>query len=76
MYGDKYYQINYNVTCEAAAAASIAEMENTGNLDVELEFNQFTGDYGVVYKEIDLEAIKAALGITDNSAIQFKLSAH
>ena len=74
MYGDKYYQINYNVTCEAAAAASIAEMENTGNLDVELEFNQFTGDYGVVYKEIDLEAIKAALAITDNSAIQFKVA--
>lgn len=74
MYGDKYYLINYNVECEAAAAASISEMENTGNVDVELEFNQFTGDYGVVYKELDLEAIKAALGVTADDAISFKVA--
>lgn len=74
MYGDKYYLINYNVVCEAAAAASISEMENTGNVDVELEFNQFTGDYGVVYHDIDLDPIKTALGITDESNIQFKVA--
>lgn len=74
MYGDKYYLVNYNVKCEAAATTSISEMENTGNVDVELEFNQFTGDYGVVYTELDLEAIKTALGITDDSAIQFKVA--
>lgn len=74
MYGDKYYLINYNVKCEAAAVANISDYENAGNLDIELEFNQFTGDYGVVYKEIDLESIMAALGITDKSAIQFKVA--
>lgn len=74
MYGDKYYLVNYNIVCEAAAVTNISDMENVGNVDVDLEFNQFTGDYGVVYKEIDIEAIKAALGITDESAIQFKVA--
>lgn len=74
MYGDKYYLINYNVVCEVAAVTNISDMENAGNVDVDLEFNQFTGDYGVVYKEIDIEAIKAALGITDETAIQFKVA--
>ena len=74
LYGDKYYLVNYNIKCEAAAVSNISDYTNTGNLDIELEFNQFTGDYGVVYKEIDLEPIKTALGITDNSSIQFKVA--
>lgn len=74
IYGDKYYLVNYNVKCEAAAASNISDYENTGNLDIDLEFNQFTGDYGVVYKELDIESIVAALGATDASDILFKVA--
>ncbi len=74
MYGDKYYLVNYNVKCKAADVSNISDYENTGNLDIELEFNQFTGDYGVVYKEIDIESIMAALGVTDKANIQFKVA--
>lgn len=74
IYGDRYYLINFNVKCEAAAVSNISDYENTGNLDIELEFNQFTGDYGVVYKEIDIEPIMELLGVTDKSNIQFKVA--
>lgn len=73
IYGDKYYQINYNIVCEEAAAKSLAEMTNVGNLDLKFEFSQLNGDYEVIYKDIDIEPIMTALGIDDKSKISFKV---
>lgn len=73
IYGDKYYQINYNVVCEEAAAKSLAEMTKVGNLDLKFEFSQLNGDYEVIYKDIDIEPIMTALGIDDKSKISFKV---
>lgn len=73
IYGDKYYQINYNIVCEEAAAKSLAEMTKVGNLDLKFEFSQLNGDYEVIYKDIDIEPIMTALGIDDKSKISFKV---
>lgn len=73
IYGDKYYQINYTVVCEEAAAKSLAEMTKVGNLDLKFEFSQLNGDYEVIYKDIDIEPIMTALGIDDKSKISFKV---
>ena len=73
IYGDKYYQIDYTVVCEEAAAKSLAEMTNAGNLDVNIEISQLNGDYEVVYKDIDTAPILEALGIDDVSQINFKV---
>lgn len=73
IYGNKFYQINYNIICEEAPAKSLAEMTNVGNLDVNIEVSQLNGNYEVVYKEIDLDPIMAALGIDDKGKISFKV---
>lgn len=73
IYGDKYYQINYTVVCEEAAAKGLAEMTNAGNLDINLEVSQLNTDYEVIYKTIDLDPIMTALGIDDKSKINFKV---
>lgn len=73
IYGDKYYQINYNIVCEEAAAKSLAEMTKEGNLDLNFEFSQLNGEYEVIYKDIDIEPIMTALGIDDKSKISFKV---
>lgn len=73
IYGNKYYQINYNIICEEAPAKSLAEMTNVGNLDLKFEFSQLNGDYEVIYKDIDIEPIMTALGIDDKSKISFKV---
>lgn len=73
IYGDKYYQIDYTVVCEEAPAKGLAEMTNVGNLDLNFEFSQLNGNYEVIYKDIDIEPIMAALGIEDKGLINFKV---
>ncbi len=73
LYGDKYYLVNYNVKCEAAPVANISDYTKVDEIDVPMEFNQLNGsNYQVSYYELDMDRIKQALGIEDETAIQLK----
>lgn len=69
--GDKYYQANYNISCIAAEGKKLESMSKVGNLDIDLEYNQYQPDKEVHYQNIDLKPIMEALGVTDSTEIKF-----
>lgn len=69
--GDKYYQANYNISCIAAEGKKLAEMTKVGNLNVNLEYNQYQPDKEVRYEDIDLKPIMEVLGVADSTEIKF-----
>ena len=62
IYGDKAYQITYNLTITAKSTLSLDEMEKVGSEDVEVSFEVAdTYDGGNI--SIDLAAVLEALGV-------------
>ena len=73
IYGDKYWQFNYNVNCEEAPAAGIKDMNNVKEIDVPaITINQFASDYEPFNFELNADEILAALGATAQSEVSVK----
>lgn len=73
IYGDKYWQINYNVVCEEAQTNNINEMTMVKEIDAPaLTFNQFNSDYEAKNVTLDVDDILSALNATAQSEVSVK----
>lgn len=71
VYGDKYYEVNYDITCEAAPTKNLSAMTKVGEQTITFEHNKYETDYKIYYEDLDLKSIMGKLGISDTTSIKF-----
>ncbi len=72
IYGDKAYRLNYQVVFTASETQGLASMTSVGNVDVPLTFYDSFADYQSIAINVDIEAVKTALGC-EEGAIQLTI---
>lgn len=71
VYGNKYYEVNYNISCVAAPTKNLSAMTKVGEQTLTFEHNKYEANYKIYYKDLDLKDIMSKLGVSDTASVKF-----
>lgn len=71
VYGDKYFEVNFNMECVEAPTKHLSEMTKVGEQTLTFEHNKYEKDYQIYYEDLDLKSIMDKLGVSDTTSVKF-----